>query len=74
MLAIDLAADGPGRKPYPAGERRGLRVYQHGLEHGALLRPLGNTVYFMPPYVVTEEEIDWLAGVAIEGIERATAD
>lgn len=73
VLAIDLAADGPGRVPYAAGERRGLRVYQHGLSQGALLRPLGNTVYFMPPYCVTEDEIDWLAGVAIEGIQRATA-
>ena len=28
------------------------------LERGVLLRPLGNVVYFMPPYVIDEEEID----------------
>src|SRR5262249_29754989 len=28
------------------------------LERELLLRPLGNTVYFMPPYVISEEEID----------------
>jgi adenosylmethionine-8-amino-7-oxononanoate aminotransferase len=49
-----------------------LRVYQHALAHGALLRPLGNTVYFMPPYAATADELRWLAGVAIEGIEAAT--
>ena len=57
---------------YPWQERRGLRVYRHGLERGALLRPLGNVVYFMPPYCITPEEIDFMVEVAIEGIDRAT--
>ena len=26
------------------------------LERGLLLRPLGNVLYFMPPYVITEEQ------------------
>ncbi len=30
------------------------------LARGLLLRPLGNIVYAMPPYVITEEETDWL--------------
>jgi adenosylmethionine---8-amino-7-oxononanoate aminotransferase len=29
------------------------------LERGLLLRPLGNVLYFMPPYVIEEEEVDW---------------
>jgi adenosylmethionine---8-amino-7-oxononanoate aminotransferase len=37
-----------------------------------LLRPIGNVVYFMPPYVITPAEIDLLAEVAREGIELAT--
>jgi adenosylmethionine-8-amino-7-oxononanoate aminotransferase len=40
----------------------------------SLLRPLGNVVYFMPPYVITPEQIRWLARVAAEGIDRATQD
>ena len=40
---------------------------------GALLRPLGTTVYFMPPYVIEPDEIDALARVAAEGIELACA-
>jgi len=31
--------------------------YQSALQRGLLLRPLGDTVYFMPPYVLTEEEM-----------------
>lgn len=36
------------------------KFFQAGLEQHLLLRPLDNTVYFMPPYIITEEEIDWL--------------
>ena len=60
------------RTPYPWQERRGIRVYEYGLRHEALLRPLGSVVYFMPPYVITPEQIDHLASVAWEGIEQAT--
>ena len=34
--------------------------YRDALAHGLLLRPIGNTVYFMPPYVIGDDEIDWL--------------
>ena len=42
------------------------------MTRGALLRPLGNVVYFMPPYVITPEQIDQLAAIAGEGIDIAT--
>ena len=32
-------------------------------EAGVLLRPLGNTVYVMPPYCITEGELDQVYGV-----------
>ena len=61
-------------EPWPWQERRGLKVYQHALQQGALLRPLGNVIYFMPPYVITPEEITMLAQVARDGINLATRD
>lgn len=72
ILAIEMVKNKKTRDPYPWQERRGLAVYHHGLEHEALLRPLGNVVYFMPPYVITGSEIDLLAKVAWNGIDRAT--
>ena len=74
IVAIEMARDARRREPYPWQERRGLHVYRCGLERGVLLRPIGNVVYFMPPYVISEEEIDLMVGVAREGIERATCD
>ncbi len=74
ILAVEMIQDKKSRMPYDWRERRGLRVYQHGLKRGALLRPVGNVIYFMPPYVISPEEIDFMAQVAAEGIDLATAD
>lgn len=72
IAAVELVRDRHTREPYPAEERRGLRVYRHGLEHGMVLRPLGNVVYFMPPYAITPEQIEAMVAVAAAGIDRAT--
>ncbi len=53
---------------YEPQERIGLKVYQHGLKNGVLLRPLGHIIYFMPPYVITEAEITKMFDVAYEAI------
>lgn len=37
----------------------GPRVSKSLLERGLLLRPLGNVLYFMPPYAITPQETDW---------------
>jgi adenosylmethionine-8-amino-7-oxononanoate aminotransferase len=42
------------------------RFYRAALEKELLLRPLGNTVYFMPPYVIGDAEIELLAGRTCE--------
>ncbi len=74
ILAIEMVKDKATKAPYPWQERRGLRVYRHALSRGVLLRPLGNVIYFMPPYVITSEEIQLLAEVAWEGLELATRE
>ena len=73
ILAIEVMKDVANRTPWPFTERRGLRIYRLALDRGALIRPLGTTVYFMPPYVIEPDEIDALARVATEGIESACA-
>lgn len=42
------------------GRRVGLEVFEAGLKAGILLRPLGNTIYFMPPYVITCDQISYV--------------
>ena len=73
-LAVEMVKDKATREPFPWQERRGLRVYQHALSRGALLRPLGNVSYLMPPYIITPEQITFLVQVMEEGIDRAVRD
>ena len=42
------------------GKRKGLEVFNKGLGKGLLLRPLGNTIYLMPPYVLTKEQANYI--------------
>jgi adenosylmethionine-8-amino-7-oxononanoate aminotransferase len=72
ILAIEMVKTKASREAYPWQERRGLRVFEYGLQHEALLRPLGNIVYWMPPYVISEDEIAQLADVTRAGINTAT--
>ena len=72
IVAMEMVQDKTNRTPFPWQERRGRRLYKYALSRGALLRPMGDVVYFMPPYVITEDEIKWLAEIAWESIEMAT--
>ena len=45
------------------------RFHQASLARGLLLRPLGNTVYFMPPYVIGGEEIDLLVSATLAALD-----
>jgi len=73
IAAVELVRDKATRRAFPAAERRGLRAYLHALENGVLLRPLGNVIYFMPPYVIEPHEIDLLVDVAGSALQRAVA-
>jgi len=45
------------------------RCFSLGLQYELLLRPMGNTVYFMPPYIITEEEMQMLVARTLTIIE-----
>jgi adenosylmethionine-8-amino-7-oxononanoate aminotransferase len=53
---------------YVPSDRIGLRVFDYALQRGVFLRPLGHVVYFMPPYIITYEQIDTMMDVAYEAL------
>ncbi|MCK4440703.1 MAG: adenosylmethionine--8-amino-7-oxononanoate transaminase [Sulfurovaceae bacterium] len=55
---------------YKVNERIGLKVYQYGLDNGVLLRPLGHIIYFMPPFIITLEQIDKIIDTAYDAIRN----
>jgi adenosylmethionine---8-amino-7-oxononanoate aminotransferase len=64
ICAVELVNDRERREPLDWKERTGLRIYREALKRGALLRNLGEVIYFMPPYVITEPEIERLVDIA----------
>jgi len=73
ILAIEMVRSKQDREAFPWQERRGRRVYLHALKKGVLLRPLGDVIYFMPPYTITADQLHHITAVAWEGIQLATA-
>ena len=73
ILAFELARNGDRRAPFDPALRIGLRAYRAALERGVVLRPLGDILYWMPPYCVDDEQLDLLARVTRESIIEATA-
>ena len=65
VMAVELKADDAG---YFSELRPAL--YELYLNKGVLLRPLGNVVYILPPYVITAEELRYVYDVITESLER----
>jgi len=57
IWAFDVITDDPGFS---------RRCFAAALERELLLRPIGNTVYFMPPYVIGDEECQLLVARTLE--------
>ena len=72
IVAFELVAERGSRAPFAAEARVGLRAYRHALERGVVLRPLGDVLYWMPPYCVGDAELAQLAAVTTSAIEEAT--
>ena len=54
---------------YKPDDRIGLKIYEYALKRGVLLRPLGNVIYMMPPYIVSDEELVYIFDVAFDSIK-----
>ncbi|HEX2595539.1 MAG TPA: adenosylmethionine--8-amino-7-oxononanoate transaminase [Luteimonas sp.] len=73
IVAFELTRDGDRRTPFDPGLRVGLRAYRAALARGVVLRPLGDILYWMPPYCVDDAQLSLLAEVTRAVIDEATA-
>ena len=64
IWAVDIATHDPEFR---------LRFYREALQREILLRPLGTTIYFMPPYILNDAEAELLAERAVEALDAALA-
>ena len=64
IWALDVADASPGFS---------ARFHQAALAQGVFMRPIGNTVYIMPPYVVTHVEMTWLSERVLQALKLSLA-
>jgi adenosylmethionine---8-amino-7-oxononanoate aminotransferase len=69
MVSADLRLPEPLR-----GSRVGFRIFREAVARGALLRPLGNTLYWLPPLNTPAADIDRLAEVTAASIQAVRRD
>lgn len=62
IVAFDLK--GFGETGYDSDARK--KIYPYFLERGILIRPLGNVIYLLPPYVITDEELNQIYAAILE--------
>jgi adenosylmethionine-8-amino-7-oxononanoate aminotransferase len=73
IVAFELTRDGNRRTPFDPSRRIGLHAYRAALERGVLLRPLGDILYWMPPYCIDDEQLELLARTTRAAIDAATS-
>ncbi|MCA6421622.1 MAG: adenosylmethionine--8-amino-7-oxononanoate transaminase [Flavobacterium sp.] len=45
------------------------KLYNFFIENGVILRPVGNIVYILPPYIITDEQLEKVYGIVEQAIE-----
>ena len=66
IAALELVENTDSKQPFPIENRVGYKVYLEALKRGVFLRPLGDVIYFIPPLVISEDEITTMMNTARE--------
>lgn len=70
ITAIEIVKDKFSKEAYGGHMRVGYEIYKIALKKGLILRPIGNVLYFIPPYIINEEEIKFMVNTCFESIEE----
>lgn len=64
--AIELVKNKETKEPLDYTKRTGYQIYKKALEKGVILRPLGDVIYFNPPLIIEEKDMDFVTDIALE--------
>jgi len=70
MLGIELVADRETRKPFDPALQAGLNFDRIAYENGLIGRCMGDTLGFSPPLIVTEKDVDDIAGLCEKSLKQ----
>ncbi len=65
IFALEIKTD--GEESYYGTMR--TRLYNFFIESGVILRPVGNIVYILPPYIITNEQLEKVYTIVEEALE-----
>lgn len=68
--AIELVKDPSTKQPFEGSARTGYQIYKKALDIGLVLRPLGDVIYFNPPLIINDQEIDQSVDLCANAIEQ----
>ncbi len=74
LTAIELVTDKVSKTGFASEQRVGYQIYKKALKKGLLLRPLGNVLYFLPPYCVTEAQLEQMVQICFECLDDFLAE
>jgi adenosylmethionine-8-amino-7-oxononanoate aminotransferase len=70
ITAIELVKNKTTLERLDPSQRTGYRIYREAEKNGVLLRNLGDIIYFMPPYIIREDEIQLMTDTAKQAIRK----
>ena len=70
IFALELVMDKEKKEPFDPRKRIGYEIYKEALKMGVILRPLGNVLYFNPPLIIEEKDIDFVVDVCQKAIDK----
>jgi adenosylmethionine-8-amino-7-oxononanoate aminotransferase len=70
MGALEVVADKSARTPFPPEAQVGERISRAAFERGLIIRPLGSSVIFAPPFIISEGEIASMFEIVQETLDN----
>jgi adenosylmethionine---8-amino-7-oxononanoate aminotransferase len=72
MAGVELVKNKETKEPYDWYEKMGWRIAYHARDNGVFIRPLGNVVVIMPPFIISEQNLNKLLQVVKNAIIALT--
>jgi putrescine aminotransferase len=73
LVGVEIVTDRKTRAPFPDG-RGCATVRRHCLEQGLIVRAISDTIALAPPLVISESEVDLVAGIVAAAIRKAEVE
>jgi 4-aminobutyrate--pyruvate transaminase len=70
LAAVEIVGDKTAKKPFPAAAGMGAWIQARAMEHGVIVRSIGNCIALCPPLICEPRHLDEL----VDGLGRALDD